>query len=251
MLLQSQHFRGATVAAPTCVLPPDVTSRTHRQRCCAEQRVTGDFQPAQTVEDSPDSETDIADDLRHYQQLKAEMNKTTRNFAVALSGYLMLVTSFDVAGCAAFGGLASYGYLQLLIRDVDTFRQDDPIAASFLMAEDARLELSTLRSVRRLGAAYRAALRPRLLVLVGVAASAAAFNAVATEPLSAQAVAALFGGFLSYKAGLVAQLWEATRPKFNADDLLRPPRPMITDTEKDERDLTPEEWRQRLNGRRH
>lgn len=47
------------------------------------------------------------------------------------------------------------------------------------------------------------------------------------------------------------QLWEATRPKLNSDDLLRPPRPMIVDTNKDERDLTPEEWRRRLDGRRH
>lgn len=49
-----------------------------------------------------------------------------------------------MAGCAALGGLAGYGYLQLLIRDVDEFGQDDPIAAAFLMADDSRLELSTL-----------------------------------------------------------------------------------------------------------
>lgn len=38
----------------------------------------------------------MTDDMRHYQQLKAELNKTTRNFAGGLSIYLMLVTSFDV-----------------------------------------------------------------------------------------------------------------------------------------------------------
>lgn len=47
--------------------------------------------------------------------------------------------------CAALGSAAGYGYLQLLMRDVDAFRQDDPIAAAFLMAEDSRLEFAALR----------------------------------------------------------------------------------------------------------
>lgn len=225
-----------------------VTFRSRRQNCCVENRMAGS---AHSAGDTPNDEAGLSDDFRHYQDLKLELNKTTRNFAAGLTAYLALVTSFDVAGCAAVGGLAGYGYLQLLIRDVDMITQDDPVAASFLMAEDSALELSTLRSVRRLGAGYRAALRPRLLVLVGVAAAAAAFDAFSPEPLSAQAVAALFGGFLSYKASLLGQLWEATRPRFNNDDLLLPPRPMIASVTEEERDLSPEEWRQRLDGRRH
>lgn len=47
----------------------------------------------------------------------------------------------------------------------------------------------------------RAALRPRLLVLVGLAAAAAAYNSVAPEPLNGVQTAALFTGFLTYKAG--------------------------------------------------
>ena len=47
--------------------------------------------------------------------------------------------------CAGLGSVAGYGYLQLLMRDVDSFRQDDPIAEAFLMAEDSRLEFAALR----------------------------------------------------------------------------------------------------------
>lgn len=47
----------------------------------------------------------------------------------------------------------------------------------------------------------RAALRPRLLVLVGLAAAAAAYNSAAPEPLNGVQSAALFTGFLTYKAG--------------------------------------------------
>ena len=166
----------------------------------------------------------------------------------------------QVAVCAGLGSVAGYGYLQLLMRDVDTFRQDDPIAEAFLMAEDSRLEFAALRyekrpvafatgqqhafepqmacckpqahpvacfqcvtwhlhiscsltkcllthqylhirSARKLVAAMRAALRPRLLVLVGLAAAAAAYNSAAPEPLNGVQTAALFTGFLTYKAG--------------------------------------------------
>jgi hypothetical protein len=53
----------------------------------------------------------------------------------------------QVAVCAGLGSAVGYSYLQLLMRDVDTFRQDDPIAAAFLMAEDSRLEFVALRQV--------------------------------------------------------------------------------------------------------
>jgi hypothetical protein len=58
-----------------------------------------------------------------------------------------------------------------------------------------------IRSARKVAAAMRAALRPRLLVLVGLAAAAAAYNSIAPEPLNGVQSAALFGGFLTYKAG--------------------------------------------------
>ena len=39
--------------------------------------------------------------------------------------------------------------------------------------------------------------------------------------------AALLGGFLSYKGALVLQIWEATKPRFEPDRLLVPPRPAL------------------------
>ena len=57
------------------------------------------------------------------------------------------------------------------------------------------------RSIKRVGAAYRAALRPRLLVLVALAGAAAAYNALGPAPLNGLQAGALFGGFLTYKAG--------------------------------------------------
>lgn len=56
---------------------------------------------------------------------------------------LLLVT--QVAGCAAAGSMCGYWYVQLLIRDVDNFSMNDPVAAVFLMQSDARLQLQTLR----------------------------------------------------------------------------------------------------------
>jgi len=52
-----------------------------------------------------------------------------------------------VAVCTALGSAFGYAYLQLLMRDVDAFGQDDATAAAFLMQEDSSLELAALRHV--------------------------------------------------------------------------------------------------------
>lgn len=57
------------------------------------------------------------------------------------------------------------------------------------------------RSAKKIFAAYRAALKPRLLVLVALAAAVAAYNSLAPEPLNGLQSGALFGGFFTYKAG--------------------------------------------------
>lgn len=67
-----------------------------------------------------------------------------------------------------------------------------------------------VRSVKKIGAGFRAALRPRLLVLVGLAAAAAAYNSIALEPLNGTQSAALFGGFLTYKAGQLVDFVQHT-----------------------------------------
>jgi len=56
-------------------------------------------------------------------------------------------------------------------------------------------------SAKKIVAAYRAALRPRLLVLVALVGAAAAYSSLAPEPLNGLQASALLGGFLTYKAG--------------------------------------------------
>lgn len=60
------------------------------------RRFTGGLESTRSVDDGSDGHADMTDDMRHYQQLKAELNRTTRNFAGILTVYLALVTSFDV-----------------------------------------------------------------------------------------------------------------------------------------------------------
>lgn len=55
----------------------------------------------------------------------------------------------------------------------------------------------------------RQALRPRLLVVVALAAAVYGYNMQAETPLSAGVQLALFAGFLSYKVLLPAQFFRA------------------------------------------
>lgn len=70
-----------------------------------------------------------------------------------------------------------------------------------------------LRRAAKVGAAYRTALRPRLLVLVGLAAALGAYNAAAPEPLPVVYEGCLLGGFLSYKVALLVKLFDELTPK--------------------------------------
>ena len=54
----------------------------------------------------------------------------------------------------------------------------------------------------------------------------------------------LLGGFLSYKGALLLQIWEATKPRFEPEKLLRPARPSLPDLG-DEADEA--EWSNRIN----
>ena len=54
----------------------------------------------------------------------------------------------------------------------------------------------------------------------------------------------LLGGFLSYKGALLLQIWEATKPRFEPEKLLRPARPSLPDVG-DEADEA--EWSNRIN----
>lgn len=76
-----------------------------------------------------------------------------------------------------------------------------------------QIDNALLRRLAKLGAAYRAALRPRLLVLVGVAALIAAYNKAAPEPLPLVYEGCILGGFLSYKVALLVKLFDELSPK--------------------------------------
>lgn len=69
----------------------------------------------------------------------------------------------------------------------------------------------------KVGAAYRHALQPRLLVLVAVAALAAAWNQLnPDQALDAAHQGSLLGGFLMYKVPLVLLVADDNLPKVRA-----------------------------------
>ena len=110
------------------------------------------------------------------------------------------------------GAAASYGYLRWLMRDVDSLAPGDPVALRLAEAVQPR----PLRWLAKLGAAYSHALRPRLLVLVGLAAACAAVNAggdPGDPPLGLVELGCCTAGFLSYKAsrGRTALGWGGSR----------------------------------------
>jgi len=62
-------------------------------------------------------------------------------------------------------------------------------------------------------AAYRAALRPRLLVPVGLACGVGVWNALSDAPLPLLYEGCLLGGFLAYKGALLTKLLQELLPK--------------------------------------
>lgn len=76
-----------------------------------------------------------------------------------------------------------------------------------------QIENPWLRRAAKLAAAYRAALRPRLLVPVGLAAAIGAWNRLSGAPLPLLYEGCIAGGFLAYKGALLAKLLDELLPK--------------------------------------
>lgn len=76
-----------------------------------------------------------------------------------------------------------------------------------------QIENPLLRRGAKLVAAYRSALRPRLLVLIGLAALMGLYNRAAAEPLPLVYEGCVLGGFLSYKLALLVKLFDDLTPK--------------------------------------
>jgi hypothetical protein len=66
----------------------------HVCRCQAAQQPLPDDSHAATAQQQYE---DDGDSMAQYEQLKADMNRTTRRFAAFLSGYLLLTTTSDVS----------------------------------------------------------------------------------------------------------------------------------------------------------
>ncbi|KIY91228.1 hypothetical protein MNEG_16736 [Monoraphidium neglectum] len=107
------------------------------------------------------------------------------------------------------GAAGSYAYFSWLCADVDAVKGTDPVP----IWEANKIENPLLRRAAKLAAAYRASLRPRLLVPVGLAAAVGLFNALAEEPIPLLYTGCMLGGFLSYKGALLTKLLGELLPK--------------------------------------
>jgi hypothetical protein len=79
--------------------------------------------------------------------------------------------------------------------------------------QPTQIENPLLRRAAKAAAIYRAALRPRLLVPVGLASSIAVWNALSDAPLSLLYEGCVMGGFLAYKGALLTKLLQELLPK--------------------------------------
>jgi hypothetical protein len=69
----------------------------HVCRCQAAEQPLPDDLSAAPAREQQDEELQDSDSMAQYEQLKADMNRTTRRFAAFLSGYLLLTTTSDVS----------------------------------------------------------------------------------------------------------------------------------------------------------
>ncbi|GAB4823706.1 hypothetical protein N2152v2_010752 [Parachlorella kessleri] len=167
--------------------------------------------------------------LTEYQELKGLLLRRTWRFGTLFALYLLLAASAEAAFCELVGAGASYGYLLLLFKDVDALQPGDTV----YLREAETVKPEMMRSVAKWLASYRHALKPRLLVLVGLVAGMAAYNAAFPEqPLSLVEEGCLVAGFLSYKVALLQKVYDDLKPRaMTADQLLQQPRPMLPEVE--------------------
>ncbi|DBA93920.1 hypothetical protein WJX82_005828 [Trebouxia sp. C0006] len=157
-----------------------------------------------------------------YQQLKKEMLGRTQRFGGLLAAYLFLTVSGQAALCALLGSGAGYAYLVLLQQQVDSVTPTD--AVPIWEAEDNIQGFARPFAIAI--AAYRAGLRARLLVPVGLGACVWACNQSGLHTVTRVEEGCLILGFLSFKAALLLNVWDSLKPKFDPEAFKRPPRPV-------------------------
>ena len=98
--------------------------------------------------------------MQEYLELKQFLLRRTQRFGSLLAAYLLIADSAEAAACAAVGTAASYLYMVLLCRDIDSMRPGDdvPMSRANALPDGAR------RTAARLFAGARQQAKPRLLV---------------------------------------------------------------------------------------
>ncbi|KAI8476345.1 MAG: hypothetical protein J3K34DRAFT_401981 [Monoraphidium minutum] len=147
--------------------------------------------------------------MSEYAALKEQLLSNTRKAGGVIGAYLLLTVGGGPALACMVGAAGSYAYFSLLCADVDAVKATDPVP----IWEANKIENPSLRQAAKVFAAYRAALRPRLLVPVGLAAAVAAYNAIADDPIPLLYSGCMLGGFLAYKGALLTKLLNELLPK--------------------------------------
>ncbi|PRW33204.1 hypothetical protein C2E21_7817 [Chlorella sorokiniana] len=167
--------------------------------------------------------------MKEYTDLQEWLLFRTWRFGLLFAGYLLLAASGEAAFCELIGTAVGYGYFKWLIADVDRYQPGDVIP----VREADAIQQPFLRGAAKVAAAYRQALQPRLLVLPGLLAAAAAWNAAYPEDaLGLVEQGCLVGGFLSWKIALVLKIYEDLKPKpLTQEEIFRQARPMLVEVE--------------------
>ncbi|BDA44045.1 hypothetical protein COCOBI_05-2290 [Coccomyxa sp. Obi] len=166
---------------------------------------------------------DQAESLEEYAELKDLLLKRTQRAGAFLAGYLFLTVSGTAALSTLVGTAGSYAYMRWLIHDMDGLSEDMVVPFRNARAQPA----GPVQTLALGFAAYRQALKPRLLVAVVLAAAVAAFNTLSETPMGRVEQASLLAGFLSYKAALFLNLWDSVKPKVDVDAIKKPKRPEL------------------------
>eukprot|EP00890_Picochlorum_soloecismus_P003719 jgi/Picsp_1/4348/NSC_01854-R1_hypothetical protein CHLNCDRAFT_138304 [Chlorella variabilis] len=179
-----------------------------------------------------DGESNAArlESLKEYEELKNTLLSRTWKFGALFSVYLILTVSSDAAVFELIGSVIGYGYLLLLIREIDSISAETE--APMLAAE--QIEPNFMRSLTKIGIGYRYSLNPRLLLLIGLACSCAAWNALqpAGQHIGLVEEGCLLGGFLGYKISLFLKVYDDLKPKrLTEEELMRASRPVLEDLE--------------------
>ncbi|KAL3144325.1 hypothetical protein ABBQ32_004086 [Trebouxia sp. C0010 RCD-2024] len=130
-----------------------------------------------------------------YVQLKKEMLGRTQRFGGLLGAYIFLTISGEAAFCSLLGSAASYAYILLIQQHVDSILPTDDVP--IWEAEDNVEGLARPFAIGLAG--YRAGLRPRLLIPVGLAAGIWACNQCGWHSVTRVEQGCLVLGFLSFK----------------------------------------------------